>query len=315
MMQFQVAELKTRLDKFLVTQLPGVSRSAIQKNIELGAVTVNGAYKNEAKFVVRSGDVVGYDEALDKTHTLAAPTSRVKLVTLYDSNGLLIIDKPPGLSVHPGAGVKGDSLSDLLLYQFPDIAGVGEAHRPGIVHRLDKDTSGVMLVAKTMEMYEYLKDAFAARKVKKEYLALVRGVPEKAHGFIDVPIGKSKTDFRKYAAKNVLEAKPSLTEYRVKEVLTSPDGVDKMGLISVNLHTGRTHQIRVHMAFIGHPLIGDALYGGKSCHMAGLTRQFLHARKIEVRLPDETWIEAESPVPDDLRSVLATCGSKIVQNL
>lgn len=332
--RFTVIQLKARLDKFLVEQLPGFSRSKIQRDIEAGVVAVNEVIQKESKYVVRAGDVVGYvEESRIKDSNFAKATSdrqessktpsNWKIKTLYDNHGLLIIDKPAGLSVHPGAGVKGDSLSDLLLLQFPEISGVGEAHRPGIVHRLDKDTSGVMLVAKTPEMYEYLKDAFAERKIKKEYIALVQGVPEKAHGFIDVAIGKSKADFRKYTTTDMLEPKPSLTEYRVLEVLSltshlSPLAsaqVDKTALISLNLHTGRTHQIRVHMKSIGHPLMGDSLYGGKKAKLLGLSRQFLHARRIEVQLPDGMWIEAESELSDDLRQVLIDLESKTVSNI
>jgi 23S rRNA pseudouridine1911/1915/1917 synthase len=353
MNHFIVDALKARLDKFLVEQLPELSRAKIQKDIEAGAVVVNGTARNESKFVVRQGDRVEYNEFPIPNSQFPNTQSSIVVKTLYDNHGLLIIDKPAGLSVHPGAGVKGDSLSDILLYQFPEIEGVGEAHRPGIVHRLDKDTSGVMLVAKTQDMYEYLKDAFAERKVEKEYIALVAGVPDKAHGFIDTPIGKSKTDFRKYTTKNVIEPKPSLTEYRVLEVLDMPAvnnhlslrggfatkqsqttsaeirlprsqslprndrevEIDKTALISVNLHTGRTHQIRVHMASIGHPLMGDSLYGPRKSILPGLSRQFLHARKIEVRLPDGTWIEAESTLADDLRAVLVGLDSKLVDTL
>lgn len=315
--RFTVTQPKTRLDKFLVEQLPSFSRSKIQRGIEAGAVSVNGAVQKESKFVVRVGDEVEYkEESRVMNQGLSNRTSDWKIKTLYDNYGLLIIDKPAGLSVHPGAGVKGDSLSDLLLLQFPEISGVGETHRQGIVHRLDKDTSGVMLVAKTSEMYEYLKDAFAERKIKKEYIALVQGVPDKPHGFIDTHIGKSKTDFRKYTTTDMLEPKPSLTEYRVLEILTlQPALVDKTALISVNLHTGRTHQIRVHMKSIGHPLMGDSLYGGKKSKLSGLSRQFLHARRIEVQLPDGTWIEAESELSKDLRQILIDLDSKTVSNI
>lgn len=320
---FTVTQLKTRLDKFLVEQLPVFSRSQIQRAIDAGAVKVNGQAVAESKFVVREGDVVEYLELPITNRQLPITSSRVVIKTLYDDHGLLIIDKPAGLSVHPGAGVKEESLSDILLRQFPEMEGVGEAHRPGIVHRLDKETSGVMLVAKTTAMYEYLKDAFADRRVKKNYLALVWGVPDKAHGFIDVPLGKSKTDFRKYTTKNMVEPKPSLTEYRILEVLSlqpttyslQPGLIDKTALISVDLHTGRTHQIRVHMASIGHPLMGDALYGGKRAVLDGLRRQFLHARKIEVQLPEGTWIEAESMLPVDLREVLSSLNSKLIDTL
>ncbi len=180
-------------------------------------------------------------------------------------------------------------------------------------------------------MYEHLKDAFFERKVKKEYIALVSGRVEKQFGRIDLPIGKSKTDFRKQDIKNVIEPKPALTEYKVLEYLTKSElenkinrdlenapkvrGVDEYTLLLVKLHTGRTHQIRVHMKAIGHPLMGDSLYGGKSQKLLGLNRQFLHAKKIEVRLPDATWIEAESELPNDLREVLKKLNSKIVNQL
>jgi 23S rRNA pseudouridine1911/1915/1917 synthase len=183
------------------------------------------------------------------------------------------------------------------------------------VHRLDKDTSGVMLVATAQDMYEYLKDAFGQRRIKKEYVALIAGRMEVPHGFFDQPIGRSRADFRKYSIKNMVEAKPSLTEYKVLEHLKDPESLDEYTLVLVKLHTGRTHQIRVHMASIGHPLMGDELYGGKTVKLTGLTRQFLHAKKIEVRLPDKTWIEAESELATDLREVLVKLGSKAVTAL
>ena len=264
---------------------------------------------SEGKFVVRKGDQIAYQAVSSKHHAGGIQPTQTPLKILYNNHGLLIIDKPAGMVVHPGAGFKGETLASALLYQFQDIKPVGEEERPGIVHRLDKDTSGVILVAKTPQMYEYLKDAFKERKVKKEYIALVLGKLEKPHGFIDTPIGKSKRDFRKYDVKNVVESKESLTEYKVLEHL------DQYTLLLVKLHTGRTHQIRVHFKSIGHPLIGDSLYGGGRTQLPGLNRQFLHAKKIEVRLPDGTWIEAESELPDDLTAILHKQDSKMVNQL
>ena len=232
-------------------------------------------------------------------------------------------------------------MASALLYQFKNIHLVGEEHRPGIVHRLDKDTSGVILVASTQEMYEHLKDAFFERKVKKEYVALVFGKIEKQHGVIETPMGKSGTDFRKQTTVNPVEAKEAVTEYRVLEYLRpvnqqvtrlpAPEAagnggqgesagqqntnLDTYTLILVKLHTGRTHQIRVHLASIGHPLMGDELYGGKRGKFPGLNRQFLHAKKIEVQLPDKTWIEAESDLAVDLKDILKKLDSKIVKQL
>ena len=353
--EFTVEELKTRLDRYLAHQLPAISRSRIQRDIEGGQVQVNEAIITVSKFVVRLNDKIIYNHVEDNTGDELKPTN-TPLKVLYNSHGLIIIDKPAGMTVHPGAGFKGETLASALLYQFKGIKLVGEDHRPGIVHRLDKDTSGVILVAATQDMYEHLKDAFLERKVKKEYIALVYGRLEKQHGVIETPIGKSKSDFRKQTTKDPVESKEAVTEYKVLEYLpaapTTPPrihsapllvqegntaaaasppfkggvpersegevvgaSVDNYTLILVKLHTGRTHQIRVHLSSIGHPLMGDELYGGKRIHLEGLKRQFLHAKKIEVQLPDKTWIEAESELAEDLKEVLIRLNSKTVNHL
>ena len=323
--EFIVEQLKLRLDRYLAEQLPSVSRSQIQRDIEGGYVEVNGQPAVESKFVVRLNDKVVYREPENRRigeSEINATNTPLKI--LYNNHGLIIVDKPAGMVVHPGAGFKGETLASALLYQFKDIKLVGEDHRPGIVHRLDKDTSGVILVAATQEMYEHLKDAFAERKVKKEYIALVSGDVEKQYGVIETPMGKSKSDFRKQTTKNPQDPKSAVTEYKVLERLSkanlsrdpSPQKqrgaavVDKYTLILVKLHTGRTHQIRVHLSSIGHPLMGDELYGGKKTKLQGLNRQFLHAKKIEVQLPDKTWIEAESDLASDLKEVLESLDSK-----
>lgn len=327
-----VQDLKTRLDKFLANKLSDISRSQIQRDIEHGSVEVNGQRVLEAKFVVRVGDEVIYKESGSRNQEAGLKPTNTPLKVLYHDHGLLIIDKPAGMVVHPGAGFKGETLASALLYQFHNIHLVGEDHRPGIVHRLDKDTSGVMLVATTQEMYEHLKEAFQERKIKKEYIALVSGKVEKTHGKIDLPIGKSKTDFRKQTTKNPVDAKPALTEYEVLEYLKNNDingnhnkkGVDEYTLLMVKLHTGRTHQIRVHFSSLGYPLVGDDLYGprlrpnfeGKNkISVKGLHRQFLHAKRIEVQLPNGTWIEAESDLADDLKEVLENLNSKVINQL
>jgi len=300
-----VKDLKTRLDKALASAQAEISRSQIQRDIEAGLVSVNAEIITSPKHIVRRGDKISYQPAPARQIKPKA----IELKTLYNNHGLLIIDKPAGLAVHPGAGLKGDSLADALLYQFKDIKLVGEEGRSGIVHRLDKDTSGVMMVALTQAMYEHLKDAFAERKVNKEYIALVQSDLHKMHDVIDLPVGKSKTDFRKYTTRNFLQPKPALTEYWVLERL------DGWTLVRVRLHTGRTHQIRVHFSSLGHPLAGDSLYGGKTVKLPGLKRQFLHAKRIEVQLPDGTWIEAESEFPTDLKQVLRELSSKKVNTL
>ena len=379
--EFIVEDLKIRLDKYLAQQLPEISRSQIQRDIEGGNAEVNGQPILESKFVVRVGDKVIYKVESGKWKVESLKATNTPLKILYNDHGLLIIDKPAGMVVHPGAGFKGETLASALLYMFSAEGGsppkadqpsagttnlggknihlVGEEHRPGIVHRLDKDTSGVILVATTQEMYEHLKNAFAERKIKKEYIALVLGRVEKSHGFIETSIGKSNTDFRKMAViktspptfvrlrrtsvgaptpPHVLgrggqRGKEAVTEYKVLEYLTphpsasgghlllqgekgnKKAGLDGCTLLRLKLHTGRTHQIRVHLSSIGHPLIGDELYGGKKVKLENLSRQFLHAKKIEVRLSDGTWIEAESELPEDLREVLVSLNSKVVRSL
>ncbi len=338
--KFFVEDSKIRLDKFLVKKLLDKSRSQIQRDIEAGKVLVNGKIIKESKFVVRQKDEIESEVIKSRKQAKEIKPTYIPLSILYNNHGLLIIDKPAGMVVHPGAGFKGETLASALLYEFKNIKLVGEEGRSGIVHRLDKDTSGVILVAKTQSMYEHLKNAFLEGKIKKEYIALVQGKLEKLHGFIDTAIGKSKLDFRKYDVKNIIEPKESLTEYRVLEYLERVDpvrsrfakgtasaamgrlasnGVDQYTLILVKLHTGRTHQIRVHFKSIGHPLVGDSLYGGKTSNFYGLNhglnRQFLHAKKIEVRLPDGTWIEAESELAEDLKKILVSLGSKVVKQL
>ncbi len=305
MKNFIVEQNKLRLDRFLADSFKEISRSRIQKDVEAGKVTVNGDQVLEGKHVVRLGDKVDYDYVED---LVVAPMD-VDIKVIYENDDILILDKPAGLVVHPAPGYKGATLTDGLVQKYKGIKAVGEDEiRPGIVHRLDKDTSGVMLVAKTQKMFEHLKDAFATRKIKKQYIALVGGhIPQK-HGFINDPIGKHPTDFRRMTVHLPKDAKDSVTEYTVLEYLrpeVPAKKVDECTLIRVNLHTGRTHQIRVHFSsqvFGGFPIVGDALYGKLS--LPDLHRQFLHASKIEVQLPDGTWIEAHSPLPEDLKKVL-----------
>lgn len=315
--KYTVEDLKTRLDKFLAQQLSDVSRSRIQRDIEAGLVEVDGKVETLPHRAVRQGSRVSYAPS-DVAAEVPGPVN-IPLKTLYNNHGLLIIDKPAGMAVHPGAGFKGDSLAQALLFHFKGIHLVGEEGRSGIVHRLDKETSGVILVALTQEMYEHLKDAFLERKVKKEYLALVQGKIPHKHGFFEQAVGKSKKDFRRYTTKekDMVTPKPALTEYKVLEYLTveTDDTLDEYTLVVVKLHTGRTHQIRVHFSSAGFQLVGDKLYGGKNAGKLGLERQFLHAKKIEVQLPDGSWIETESEFPDDLKAILNNLHSQKVNQL
>lgn len=282
-----------RLDKFLASQIREVSRGKIQKAIKDGQVLVNGKKVTEPDFQVSIGDQVELAEFQEEKLT----ASSLELKVLFANVDLAVIDKPAGLMVHPAAGRTDDTLAHALLNTFPGIEKVGEPHRPGIVHRLDEDTSGLLLVAKTIAGYEYLKNLFQTRNIEKEYLALVHGVPEKLHGVIDLPIGKTST----HQKMRVGVGRDAVTEYSVM----LHDQSLQFSLLRVKLHTGRTHQIRVHLAHLGHPVFGDQLYGGQFKEdLKVLNRQFLHARRLKLQLMDGTWLELESELPEDLQEVL-----------
>lgn len=215
---------------------------------------------------------------------------------IYEDENILAVNKPAGLIVH-GQG----SLVGWLLEKYPEIKNVGEdPERPGIVHRLDKDTSGVLLIAKNQRTFEYLKKQFQERKIKKKYIALVEGVVKNNQGVIDLAISKSKNDFRKKTTggKIVGKEREAVTEYKVLERF------GKYTLLEAFPKTGRTHQIRVHLKAIGHFVVCDKLYGPKKqiCPF-GLERQFLHASVIEFNLPDGSKISIETDLPQDLKSV------------
>ncbi len=291
---------KTRLDRAIAEKYPEVSRSRIQKDIELGLVLVNGVEAEAAKQLVQEGDEIVY------SYQAIKPSAAIgmDIPVLFENADLLIVDKPYDLPVHPAPGYVGTTLIEEILLKYPGIAGVGENPvRPGIVHRLDKDTSGAMVIAKTQEMFEYLKNAFATRtKVNKEYIALLCGRLAIQHGFWDSAIGRHPADFRKMTANQPKEAKESLTEFFT--IAHFRGEVDEYTQIKVKLHTGRTHQIRVHAQAAGYPVVNDQLYGKRASDIVGLNRQFLHASGLEIQLPDGSWIEAQSELPKELQEVL-----------
>lgn len=220
-----------------------------------------------------------------------------KIKIIYEDDNILAVNKPAGLLVHGP-----DSLVDWLIEKYPEIKKVGEdPERPGIVHRLDKDTSGVLLVAKNQKEFEYLKKQFQDRKIKKKYIALVEGNIKDKEGIINLPIAKSKSDFRKRSAvgKTIGKEREAVTEYKVIKKF------EKFTLVEAYPKTGRTHQIRVHFKAIGHPVVCDKLYGPKKqiCP-SGLTRQFLHANAIEFNLPDGSRLQLEADLPRDLQNAL-----------
>ena len=296
MMEF-ISETTNRLDKFIASKVK-VSRSRVQKAIKAGKVLVNQHKIIEPDFSIKVGDIVQLPEFASDDLI----PSNLELKVVFENADLAVVDKPAGLVVHPGAGNTEDTLANALLTRYPGIEKVGEPHRPGIVHRLDEDTSGLIVIAKTPEAYEFLKKSFVDRSVEKEYLALVHGIPTKIHDVINVPLEKVPLKQK----MKVGSGKEAITEY----YLLASDPSGQHSLLRVKLHTGRTHQIRAHLSHIGHPIVGDQVYGNefKQTDAQMLTRQFLHAYKLKFQLLDGTWLELESELPEELEDLLLKLG-------
>ncbi|MBI2831387.1 MAG: RluA family pseudouridine synthase [Chloroflexi bacterium] len=281
-----------RLDKYLFESCPGLSRTRAQKLIADGLVTVNEE-RAKASTRLNIGDRI----------TIQVPPLEPSLLTpepipldiIYEDDDVLVINKPAGLTVHPAPGHPEHTLVNAILHHLPTLTSTGDSgRRPGIVHRLDKDTSGVMLVAKNNQAQANLMSQFKSRQVSKIYLVLVRGHLTPETGVIEAPIGRDPAHRKRMAI--VSKGREARTEYRVKEYL------DNYTLLEVKPETGRTHQIRVHLSAIGYPVVGDSTYGAKS---ALVSRQFLHAYRIKFRLPSTgRYVEFTSEPSPDLRQVL-----------
>ena len=287
-----VSSAGVRLDRFVADKRPELTRTHAQKLIADGFITVNG---REARSSLRldSGDQV------DIIVPMALPSpltpEAIPLNVVYEDEDLLVVDKPPGLTVHPAPGHPDHTLLNALLSHVPHLAQMGDSLRPGIVHRLDKDTSGLMIVAKNRAAQMNLIEQFRTRSVVKVYLVLVKGrlTPEK--GIIDAAIGRDMRNRKRMAV--VKAGMQARTQYQVIKYM------DGYTLLEVMPETGRTHQIRVHLAAIGYPVVGDAVYGVRSAH---LSRQFLHASRLGFKLPSSgEYVEFKSELPQDLAQALA----------
>jgi 23S rRNA pseudouridine1911/1915/1917 synthase len=286
-------EAKLRLDQFLAKRLPEFSRSRLQQLIRDGFVRLNNS-ATRPRQIVRSGDKVELTEPpLEKIETLPEP---IPLEILFEDNDLIIINKPPGLVVHPGAGHREHTLVNALLNHCATLSGIGGKERPGIVHRLDKETSGCLVVAKNDAAHRELSRQFAARTVEKIYLALVAGKLRKPAGVIEEKIGRHPLH-RKRMSATTLRGRAAKTEYRV--VRSS----ERASLVECRLHSGRTHQIRVHLHHLRHPVLGDKVYAPR---LAGdFPRQMLHAWKLGFRHPGtEEWNSFEAPLPEDFATAV-----------
>ncbi len=297
-------EAGERLDRVLSRHAKGLSRSRIKALVEEGRVACDGQPVRDPALKVRAGQ--RFDIFVPEPAPARPQAEQIALSIVFEDEELLVVDKPAGLVVHPAAGnPDGTLVNALLAHCGGSLSGIGGVARPGIVHRLDKETSGLMVVAKTDSAHQGLSRQFAGRELSRDYLAVVAGVPTQAAGEIDGAIGRSPAN-RKKMAVVARGGKAALTHYRVQRTF----GTDA-SLVRCSLATGRTHQIRVHMASIGHPLLGDPLYGRKprAAHLR-FGRQALHAAEITFFHPrDQRRMRFESPLPSDIRSLLCSLES------
>ncbi len=285
-----------RLDKILVSWLPDQSRSRLQNLIRGGYVRVNSIPVQKAGHSLQPGDQVQIE--LPPVEPGALTAEVIPLDILFENSDLLVINKPAGMVVHPAAGHASGTLAHAVLGHAVDLQGIGGEQRPGIVHRLDKDTSGIILVAKNDRAHRWLQEQFKQRKVKKVYLALTDGHPPTPQGRIEAPIARDPAHRKKMTVVPPGRGRDAVTEYRVIEHFNEHDLIEAAPL------TGRTHQIRLHLAFIGCPVVGDTVYGRRKASLP-LDRHFLHAARLTIQLPGQQQpCTFEADLPRELAAVL-----------
>ena len=289
-------ETAERLDKFLVSRLPEFSRARLQGLIADGFVLVDG---EPAK---KSGQMLEAGAAVEVRIPPPVPSGlipeNIPLDIIFENDDLLVVNKPAGMVVHPAAGHDSGTLVHAVLGYDPEIEGIGGEERPGVVHRLDKETSGLILLAKNDRAHHWLQDQFRLRQVEKTYLALVDGAPPTPSGRVEAAIGRDPSHRKQMAVLPPGKGRESASEYKTLEKFRHHT------LLEFRPHTGRTHQIRLHCAFLGCPIVGDKVYGRKSPTME-IKRHFLHAAKLKIVLPGEKQPRTfEAPLPAELEDVL-----------
>jgi 23S rRNA pseudouridine1911/1915/1917 synthase len=284
-----------RLDKFLAKAVPDLSRSYIQKLLAAGQITVNNELP-KASYSVQSGDQIVV--RVPPPQPIDVQPEPIPLKIAYEDADIIVVEKPAGMVVHPSHSHNSGTLVNALLAHCRKLSGIGGALRPGIVHRLDKDTSGLIAVAKNDQAHRYLQQQFRTRHVTKAYLALVEGQVSAPSGVIDAAIGRDPRERKRMAV--VRDGRDAVTEYQVLEHFAQHT------LIEAHPITGRTHQIRIHCASIGHPIVGDRVYGYRKQRLP-LKRHFLHAARIAFNLPSSgARLELHSELPEELERVLNT---------
>jgi 23S rRNA pseudouridine1911/1915/1917 synthase len=294
----QVEEDSARIDRYLAEELPDLSRSRIQQLIEQGKVQVNDKVCTSKKISLKVGDRITLE--IPEAQPLELIPQDIPLDILYEDEQLLILNKPAGLVVHPAPGHPNGTLVNAVLAHCPNLPGIGGVQRPGIVHRLDKDTTGAIAIAKTDIAYQHLQAQLQAKTARREYLGVVYGAPKTESCTVDLPVGRHPQDRKKMAVVPVEEGgRSAITHWRVKERLGN------YTLIHFQLETGRTHQIRVHSAKIGHPIVGDPVYGSGRSVGVNLPGQALHAWKLKVQHPiSGDWIEVIAQLPQTFNTLL-----------
>jgi 23S rRNA pseudouridine1911/1915/1917 synthase len=290
-----------RLDR-IVALIADVSRASAASLIQAGGVAVDGVCAETGKTKIAEGQSISIDTALLPKKELPTADATVILDVVYDDTDIVVINKNAGLVVHPGAGNPTGTMVNGALARFPEMASAGDPLRPGVVHRLDAGTTGLMVMAKTQAAYEALVDALSKREVKRTYLALVWGHPTVLSGTIDAPIGRDQKDPTRMGV--VVDGKAARTRFEVKSKFDLPL---PSSLVECNLETGRTHQIRVHLESIGHPVVGDSTYGGARSSLSA-PRPMLHALQLAFLHPiSGQSMSFEAEMPDDMKALLARC--------
>ena len=291
-------ERSGRADKLLAKLYPELSRSRWQKLFQAGRVWQEDRVLSQ-KNKIRSGDVI--DFSIPEIEPIELRPVEMDLSVLFEDESILVLDKAAGVVVHPGAGTGEDTLVHGILHHCKgSLSGIGGKERPGIVHRLDKETSGVLIIAKTDAAFQSLSEQFAGRSIRKFYTALVRGVPDPGEGTVDAPIGRHPVYRTRMSVRD--DGRHAVTDYGIQQEW----GI--ASLVGLRIHTGRTHQIRVHMKQLGHPVLGDTVYGFKPREgLPEIPRVMLHASRLEFIHPvDQNEIVIDTPLPADFKAVVSS---------
>ncbi len=297
--------LPARIDRYLSQELSYLSRSRIQQLIEQGNVQVNEQVCSSKKAIVQLGDRISL--VIPEAIPLDLQPEAIPLDILYEDDCLLVVNKPAGLVVHPSAGHESGTLVNALLAHCKNLAGIGGVQRPGIVHRLDKDTTGAIAIAKTDFAHQHLQAQLKAKTARREYLGVVYGAPAADSGTIDQPIGRHPVDRKKMAVVSTEKgARSAVTHWQIQERLGN------YTLMHFQLETGRTHQIRVHSAYVGHPIVGDPIYCAGRSVGVNLPGQALHAWRLTFLHPvTEEWISVTTPLPKAFVTLLAVLRRRV----